>query len=192
MQRAGNGDAGSAFSERRSDEAASQESLRTRLEALNTEGRTDYQMDERYGRHASEANEAPTWFRGFFQHGSLASERIQEGQFVPFYEEMKTVNDQPSQEYLSARLASAADDLLRDSTLPPGVAEYNAQRDAVRGKTSDETVNAPRMSRPLEIRPELSLPDAFVRQEPPSSPPGQVQSRPAILPFPKRPGDLLR
>jgi hypothetical protein len=77
--------------------------------------------------------------------------------------------------------------------LPPGVAAYNAQLDAMHGKIPDATAMTPRIFRPLQAQEAMSQNvNVYAREEPPPSPPGQVQSRPAILPFPKKPGDVLR
>ena len=71
-----NPDAGSIFSQRRGDEAASQDNLRGRLETANTAGRTDYQKDERYGRHSSDSDEDSALSGGFSHHGSPGLERM--------------------------------------------------------------------------------------------------------------------
>jgi hypothetical protein len=187
-----NPDAESISPERRRDEAASQDDLRTRLEAMNTAGRTNYQKDERYGRRSSDSDEDSAWSRSFFHHGSPGLERMREGRFVPFYEEIKMINEQFSQGYSSARLFSAPNGLPRDSTLPPGAAEYTSQRDVARGNTLDETGGAPRTIHPEETTTVSQNPDVFARKEPPASTPSQVQSRPAILPFPKKPGSVFQ
>ncbi len=68
-----NPDAGSIFSERRRGEAASRDNLRGRLEAVNTAGRTDYQKDERYGKHSPDSDPDSAWSRDFF-HRALPPE----------------------------------------------------------------------------------------------------------------------
>jgi len=185
-------DAGSAFSEGKNDKTTGEESLRSRLEMVNTEGRTDYQKDGRYGERSPDSSENTVWTRSLFNHGFTGLERMREGQFVPFYDEVQGANQEAGQGFSTARSSSAADDQLRDSTLSPGVAAYNAQADAVRGKTPDGMTAAPRTIYPVQTQTVTQIPDVYARQEPPASPPGQVQSRPAILPFPKKPGDVLR
>jgi hypothetical protein len=186
-----NPDAESIYSERRSDEAASQDTLRARLEAESIAERADYQRDGRYGRRSSDSDEDPKWSRSVSHHGSSGLERMREGQFVPFYEEIKSMKEQPNPGYSSTRFSSAQDDLQRDSTLSPEAARYASQRGDALGKTPDETVNAPRTIRPAERTTVSQNPDVSERQEPPASPRGQVQSRPAILPFPKKPGSVF-
>lgn len=187
-----NPDAGSIFSERGRDDAASQDPLRARLEAVNTVGRTDYQKDEYYTRHSPDSDQDPAWSRSIFHHGSPGLDRMRQGQFVPLYEEMRTVNEQSGQEYSSARLSSASNDLPRDSTLPPAAAGHTSQWDVARGSTPDEPASAPRTFHPAETKSVSQNPDTFARQQPPASPPGQVQSPPAILPFPKKPSSVLQ
>jgi hypothetical protein len=187
-----NSDRESIFSNKRSNRSASEDNLRSRLEAVNTEGRTDYQRDERYGKHVPDSSENTAWPHSFFNHGLTGLERMREGQFVPFYEEVNAASQVVNQS-LPTRSATAADDLLRNSTLAPGMAAYDAQVDAMRGKTPDGTMAAPRTYYPVPAARVVSPnPDVYARQEPPASPSGQVQSRPAILPYPKKPGDVLR
>jgi hypothetical protein len=187
-----NPDAGTIFSEKRKEEAAIQDILRDRSEAVMTAGRTDYQKDEYYGGHFPNPNKDSASFRNFLDHGSSGLERIREGQYMPFYEEMKAINEQFSQGYSPARLFSAANGLPHDSTLPSGVDGYTWQKDVARGNTPGETASAPRTIHPAETRTVSQNPDRFGPQEPPASPPGQVQSRPAILPFPKKPGSVFQ
>jgi len=217
-----NPDAGSIFSQRRGDEAASQDKLHGRLETANTEGRTDYQKDERYGRHSSDSDEDSARSGGLSHHGSPGLERMREGQFVPVYEQVsawsrdllhhpssaesrasdkqlaasfalyiKTINEQSSQGYSSEGLSSAADDQPHRSSLSPD-AEYISERNAARDRRSDETASAPRTIHPVETKTVSQNPDTFAQQRPPASPPGQVQSLPAILPFPKKPGSVFQ
>ncbi len=208
-----NPNAGSISSERRSDEAASQDNLRTRLEALNAAGKTDYQKDGRYNRRSSDSDEdsalsrgfyhyalppeetvaqrLSAWSRDFFHQGSSALDRTQEKSMLS-YDKMRKINEQLSQEYSSARSSITPNDLPPISTLAPGADAYASQRDLARSRTQDEPVSAPRTFHPAETTALSLNPDVFARQEPPPSPRGQVQSRPAILPFPKKPGSVLQ
>jgi hypothetical protein len=205
-------DAGSIFSERRRDEAASQDSLGGRLEAGNTARRTDYQRVELFGRRSSDLVEESAWSSAFFRQalppeetvaqklsawsgslfhpGSTSFYRAQD-KSMPTYAQMKAINEQLSRGYPSARLSSAVDNQPRGSSLSPD-AEYLSERDAARGNTPDETVSAPRTFYPAETKTVSQNSDIFARQEPPASPRGQVQSRPAILPFPKKPGSVFQ
>jgi hypothetical protein len=56
----------------------------------------------------------------------------------------------------------------------------------------DETPGLPRTIHPAGTKTVSQNPDMFARQQPPASPPGQVQSPPAILPFPKKPGSVFQ
>jgi hypothetical protein len=211
-------DAGSIFSERGSDEAASRDGLRGRLEAVTTAGRTDYRKEELYGRHSSDSDEDSAWSRSFPHHGSPGLERMRDGQFVPVYEEvstwyhgvlhsrpasvdrtresqfyaqMKANNEQSSHGYSPERLSSVADNQPRGSSLSPD-AEYISERNAARARTLEETMSAPRTIHFAETNAVSQHPDIFARPDPPASPPGQVQSRPAVLPFPKKPGSVFQ
>jgi hypothetical protein len=213
-------DAGSIYSERRRNEAAGQDSLRTRLEAVNTAEGTDYQKEERYGRRSFDSDEDPAWSSGFFNR-ALPSEKTMtqrlsawsynllhpglpglqqrlQDKIMPSYAAMKAINEQSkelneqfSREYSSERLSSASGDQPHGSLLSPD-AEYISERNAARARMSDETVSAPRTILPAETTTVSQNPGVFARQEPPASPRGQVQSRPAILPFPKKPGSVFQ
>jgi len=188
---------GSLFSERRSAESVEdmsqdQDTLRSRLEAASRTGKIDYQRDERYNKRFPDATEDSGWSRSFFHDGLPDLNPMRHGQFVPLYEEQNVVSQQPNQGYFPARPLSAEDEQLRESMLPPGMAAYDAQLDAINGKIPDETAPTPHMFRPVDEQAVSQNTDTFARQEPPASPPGQVQSRPAILPYPKRPSSVLQ
>jgi hypothetical protein len=199
MERGRNPYGGRLFSDRRSAEdiefvSQDQDTLRTRLEAVNKAEKNDYHRDDRYSDRVPDANQDSTWSRGFFHNGLPDLNPMRTGQFMPLYDQMNVVNEQPSQGASPARPFGVEDEQLRESVLPPGMAEYNAQMDVMHGKIPDETVvvSTPRMSRPAAASAESQNPDMFARQDPPASPPGQVQSRPAILPYPKKPGSVLQ
>jgi hypothetical protein len=188
-QRGRNPDAESIFSDRKSDEATSQDSPRGRLEAAEAADKPDYRKDERYGRRTPDANEDSAWSHSFSHHGASHLERMREGQFVPFYQEAQPANEQPNS---SARLPGAADDLRRDYTSPPGGADYHSPTDDLRDRASDESAGGSQRFHYDEARTASQSPDAYSRQKPPPASQSQVQAQPAILPFPKKPGDLLR
>jgi hypothetical protein len=195
MQRGQNLDDKRMFFGRRDDDAANgHESLRTRLEAMHTAaGRTEYQKekDDRYGRNSQDINDDSPWARRSSHQGLFNLNGMHDGQFVPLYEDIAAVNPPPALEISPTRPFTALDEQVREATLPPGMALYNAQLDTLRGKIPDETAGASQTFRPMEARTVNQSSDPFERQQPPASPPGQVQSRPAILPFPKKPGDVL-
>jgi len=190
MDKGWNQNTGHIYSERRADDPVKPESLRARLEAMNTARTTYYQKDNRFDRRPSDSDEDSSWSRNLFHHGFLGMGETRE----PFYDDVKPMNAEPSQAYLSVRPSSAADDALRDSKLPPGMVEYNSQVDVLRGKTPEEMLTAPalRPYQPVETKTVSQNPDPYARQQPPASPPGQVQSPPAILPFPRRPGSVFQ
>jgi hypothetical protein len=188
-----NPNTGSAFSERRNEEASSQDSLRGRMEALTTTGKADYQRYDLYGRQSSDSDEETAESSSFFHPESTGSERMEEGRYQPFYEQMKAINEQPSQGYSPTSLYTAASDLSRDPSLPPSVAEENLQREFSRGVTPEGMASAPPAYHPPEETRTVSQNnDIYTRPDPPSSPQGDVQSRPAILPFPKKPGSVFQ
>ena len=208
-----NPDAGSLVSERRNDEAASRDHLRGLLEAASTAGRIDYQNDGLYGRHSSNWDGDSAGSLGLFRYGSPPEETVAQklskwpGSFLhrglpdshgaqdesmPTYAQMQAIKEQLGHGNSSARFSSAADDQPRSSSLsvnPPG---YTWQTDALHDRTPDERMSAPRAFYPVETKIVSQNPDIFERQRPPASPPGQVQSPPAILPFPKKPGSVLQ
>jgi len=184
-------DAGS-ISDRRRDEAASQENLRGRLEALNKAEKTDYQRDGFYSRRFSDSDEDSSLSRGLYHHSSSGLERMRAGQFVPLYEEARMINEQASQGYSSARPAGTANSLSHDSMLTPGVAGYASERDVARGNSPDETGSASWTYHPAETTIRSQNSDRFARQEPAVSSMVHAKPPPAVLPFPKKPGSVFQ
>jgi hypothetical protein len=185
-----NQDDQSTFSNRKSDELSRQGDLRTRLQAEITGRKTDYERNERYGSYYSKSEEDSASSSSFFHHESPGLERMGEGQFMPSYEEMKMLNDQ-SGGYSSVRPAGAEGSLSRRPTEVSGTTGYTFPGDIARGRTLDETAIPPRTYQP-ETRTVSQNADLFGPMEPPASPAGQVQSRPAVLPFPKKPGSVFQ
>jgi hypothetical protein len=197
LGRGWNQDTGIASANHIGHNPAGQASLRDRLEALHATGRDDYQSeqrqrDERYDKGSTDSDEDSVWSRRIFHYGLSGMGGTQVGQFDPFYDETKAMNQGSSQVNSWARPPSVIDDQLRDSRMTPGMAEYNSQLDILRGKTPEATQDAPGAFRPVETRTVSQNSDPYARQQPPASPPGQVQSPPAILPFPKRPGSVFQ
>jgi hypothetical protein len=184
-------DTGGAFSERRNNEVVSRENRLDRLDEAILAGRTYSQRDERDGRRSPDSDADPAWSRSLFHHDLTGLERMQEGKFISFSDEIQADNEPPSQAYSVSRSFNAENNLQRDDTLFPGLTDYNSQRDRMRDPSQDGLL-APRTFKPAETRSVNQNSDPYARQEPPPSPPGQVQSRPAILPFPKRPGSVFQ
>jgi hypothetical protein len=189
----GNLDASGAFSDKKTDQPATPGSLRARMETFDRAGKGEYQKDDRYYSTSSDSTEdSGSRSRSYFHYGASGLQRTTDGQFMPFTEEMRAMNEQATQRYLSARPSNPANDPLRDPASPASTTAYSPSRDFSRDRTPDEAMSAPQTFHPAEARPVNQNTDTFSRQEPPPSPRGQVQSRPAILPFPKKPGDVLR
>jgi hypothetical protein len=179
---------GGIYSDRAADISDNPDSLRARVQALHTGEKIDYERDERYGRQPIESDDTT----GISHHG-LFGLGTTDGNSRTSDAEMKSVNDGGSQTYTLTRPFNAADELLRESKMPPGMVEYNSEVSTLRGKTPDEAMSQSlRPYHPAETRAGSATPDPYARQEPPASPPGQVQSRPGILPFPKRPGSVFQ
>jgi hypothetical protein len=184
-------DSRNTFSQRREDNPAGRESLRNRLE-LSRERGSDYRRDERFSRDSSDSTEETTWSRSFFHHGPASSGGTREGQFESFYDGVRAASQVPIEAYSMALPPNPIDTMVRESQLPPGMAQYNLQLDALHGKIPDETQNPRFAFQPVQTRPLSLNPDPYARLAPPPAPPGQVQSPPAILPFPKRPGSVFQ
>ena len=186
-------------------------SLSSRLEGATASEKPDYLKDDRYGRNASDSDlnsglssdlyhrgipqeetivqRLSGWSRTFFHPGLPALEHIQD-RSMPSYDSMKAINQQLSSGYA----AQASDSLSGPPPAPTPVSPdpYLSQRDLDLHREQEDTPGAP-----LRIHPEepfsVSLnPDAFVRPRTAPAARWNVRSIPAVLPFPKRPGDVLR
>jgi hypothetical protein len=195
LSRAWDQDSERNFSDRKNGNPANRDNLHDRLESLNAMGEIDRHRDDPFRRDSSDSTEDTTWSHSFFHHGLSDMDGARDKQIDSFYDDIKAASPAPAlaETYSLPLPSSASDEMLHDSKLPPRMAEYNLQLDAMRGKTPDETPGARLTFQPVETRPVVSQnPDPYARQEPPASPPGQVQARPAILPFPKRPGSVFQ
>jgi len=125
----------------------------------------------------------------------LGSDRMREGQFESLYEQMKAMNEQslfgPGPAGPTARTLSLTDNPQRNPALYPGAFGYPSVMDDPRSKTPDETFGAPRSYRPVEAPRASANHSGFSRQDQPALA-GQVEPKPAILPFPKRPGSVFQ
>ena len=182
----------STFAGRREENPAVQDDLHARLDSLSSLGNNAYKRDERFYRDSPDSLENTTWVRNLFNHGLSGMTGTSEGRTGASHDDVKPASQWVGQTHAFSTPYSAADDLLRDSKLPPGMVEYNLQIDTLRGRTPEETPGARLTFQLPELKPVTQNSDPYARQEPPASPPGQVQSRPAILPFPKRPGSVFQ
>jgi hypothetical protein len=194
LSRAWDQDSERNFSDRRGDNPANRDNLHERLDPWSAARGIDRQRNDPFGRDSSASTEDTTWSHSFFHHELSGVGGTRDGQVDSFYDDVKAAaTPAPAETYSLPIPYSASDEMLRESKLPPRMVEYNLQLDAMRGKTPDETPGARLTFHPVETRPVVSQnPDPYARQEPPPSPPGEVQARPAILPFPKRPGSVFQ
>lgn len=188
------------LSDNRQDGPAGETDLRSRLETLHESMRSEYDRNDRYDRHdpydrnTTDSEQESGWTHSFFQHGFMGMGKSEDSQYNYWSDQTKAiVQQQPVEQpaYLRDQLTSAAEDQLRESKLPPGMVEYQAQQDEERGKVRDEPLTLRRYE-PVESRAINAEPNPYARQMPPPSPRGDVQSQPAVLPFPKRPGSVFQ
>lgn len=187
----------SFLAERKNDRDGDRDSLHARMDAMDAAMKDTYLLDQHSSRRSSGVNEEQAWNRGFFHEGLTDLERMQKGQFMPFESDMMALDpaaaSQRNQGYSSTDTTTTPDNQERNSVQSAGLAAYAAGRVAISPNVADPAASGiPQTYRPPARVDAYQNPNVFSRQEPPASPAGQVQSRPAVLPFPKRPGDVFQ
>jgi hypothetical protein len=201
----------SIFSERRRDEAAGEDHLPGRLESENAAGRIDYGDDQRYGRHFGDSDgdlkwscrtsedgsqsdgtankDLSAWARSLLHPASDGIDRSLTKQ--QRFTQMGMGDQNPLRGDSLDDSSRFSDRLPPNPALLPGAGAFAGQWGDRDRRTSEE------MSRePLHYKDEYTnamsqYSDLFSRQQPLAPPPIQVQSPPAILPFPKKPGSVF-
>jgi hypothetical protein len=200
---------GDAFSQENGDGATSDDSLHNRMDAAERkmddqkndrlDGSSDSAFDsswssEYYQQNTREQNTVVQKLSAFSQNllhpGLTGLQRLQD-RSMPSYALMKNLNEDLNPGPSPSDVPTEADEMRRNS-MQAQRTDIDGSMDNLRDPAQDQSTSVPLRIHPLE-EPSLSLnPDEYVRQLPPSSPRGWMQSQPAILPFPKKPGDVLR
>lgn len=202
----------SVFSERRRDEAANGDHLRGRLNSENAPGKNDYGADQLYGRHFGDLDEdwsRRTQDRGLQSEGSAKEDLSAWAHSVLHpasygidrtlakqqrFTQMGTVNPNNRQRDSSEDSSGVSDRLPTNPGLPAGaesVARQWSQWGDRDRRTPEETSREPLHYRDEYTNTMGQYSDSFSRPQPLAVPPSQVQSPPAILPFPKKPGSVF-
>ncbi|MGP8199857.1 MAG: hypothetical protein ACLQU4_10185 [Limisphaerales bacterium] len=201
----------SIFSHRRRQETASEGHFGGQAEAEKALGRIDYEADKRYASHFGDSGEDLTWSRQTLD-GGLEPEETARKEMSAWadkilhpasheidrtlarqqrFTQMRGVNRNSLGEDPSEDSFSVADSLPPGSTLSPATDTFATQWNDKGRRMPEETPRAPLNYKYDYTNTVGQYSDLFSRQQPPASPPGQVQSRPAILPFPKKPGSVF-
>lgn len=191
MGRGWDGDKRSIFSKEPDDQAVMQNgSLRDRMEA-EASRKDDLWRGDRYGTHSRTGDDS-VWSRNTFNDANAAW-RPQVEQYQTYLDELKAKSEQQREAGIRPERSLWPDDSRRELNYSANAglnwtpAEWASKRmDEQEQMSSSRTVQqAPSQSTTI-------FPDPYARLGPPPSPPGQVQSQPGILPFPKRPGSVFQ
>ena len=182
------------FSRDQNEDVTSDDSIRAACRT-DKRSRSDYQPGGHFGRTSDDSKDEPGWMKSVFEGGLSAINDGHDTQTSSFADKIKAMNDQTSQASMYSRTQPlrVEEDMLGQPKSPYAGTEYTSAWSATKGKTVDETYYSPLPIQTTIQRPAYvpQNPDVYARQEPPPSPAGDVQSRPAILPFPKKPGSVF-
>ncbi len=162
-------------------------------EASKAFGRDENRNEGLFGDRFTDSRGGLPWMRDSDSHGSMALDRLQHGEFVPFSEDFKSsYGPQPGSS--SAGGWRAGMDALHSSSLPPGMSEYSSPASSLPVGREGELFGTPGMA-PAWDGGASSRPAPRYN---PSAEQGwsaggqQQQAPPAVLPFPRKPGDLFQ
>ncbi|HZM04036.1 MAG TPA: hypothetical protein VFC44_13580 [Candidatus Saccharimonadales bacterium] len=178
------------FPQRRAEEGEGNQTFRERMDSLSMSGSRDSLNRDRFDGSSKSFESDSAWASGSFSHAFPSLDRMRAGQFVD--PQAKTILDSlPA----NAAPASNPDDPHYGYATAPGMTEYTSQTDALRGKAPEETMSALPVYRSTDTRYRANQtynnPGDSTSDFSPESR-GMAPSRPAVLQFPKKPGDVLR
>ena len=181
----------SIFARDNNDQAVLQNgSLRERLE-VEAERKNNSWRDNRYSDRFGSAEDS-TGTKKVSDQDTSVNWAPRLGQYQTFLDEMKEKSEQAKLANTWTQASPWPDDTRRETGFSPGKtpgwtpAEWDSKRTEVQSQTT------PVITQQSPVQPLTIFPDPYARLGPPPSPPGQVQSQPGILPFPKRPGSVFQ
>ncbi len=134
---------------------------------------------------------ASDWSARFDSHGATGSERVREGAFATEGEDFSTLY-QRSLGGLSQSSPLGPTDPLHSSAYSFGDSGNEMPAKSLRGQTEQEALMQPSMVHAWDALPSAASPLQSFVPEPSFSAPTFAPSAPAVLGFPKRPGDLFQ
>jgi hypothetical protein len=129
------------------------------------------------------------WARSFFHIGSTTLDRAMDKDATAGYTRTKETGKQADP---WASVSSPANAQSRDTTSATGEDAYGSSLDNANHKSQGDNMNLQHSYRTFEPKQAGSVSESPARPSSPASPKGYVRSRPAILPYPKKPGDLFK
>jgi hypothetical protein len=176
---------------RRNEEGERSDTLRARMDSLNNpinrEG--DPLTEDRFSSSSTEFDSGSAWMRSIYSH-TFPLDRLRTGQFVPIDSEAREVTEHAVG--AAPGYASSADSQQYNYATAPGMEQYNSQIDTLHGKIPDETVTISHLSRSSGSRGGTQSYGNYSHTDDSPESRNLAPTRPAILQFPKKPGDLLR
>jgi hypothetical protein len=175
----------------RNEDGERADSLRARLDPLNPASNRDRDplAVDRFSRDSRDLDTDSAWSRSPYNH-AISLDRIRTGQFVPFDGEEKSVLDPRATETTTSVPEPAPG--YNYATTAPGMAQYNSQLDTLHGKVPDERVTLSRSYHSESRSRQAQGYGSYSQADTTPESRGMAPTRPAILQFPKKPGDLLR
>ena len=177
--------------EKRNNESMAGDDLRNQMRAANAEGKNGYEQDDRFTKSTSQFDQAVDRRPAFFRFGAATVAQAQQEQFMPSYEQMKLVNEAYGLTTPPKFPSSSTDDFLQNSGPAASSDGYNP-KDLTRRDSTDESTAAMRLYRPVENRSGAQESSLYPSPDAANSYHNGVREQPAILTFPKRPGDIFK
>jgi hypothetical protein len=182
-------DSPGGLSQKRVNDPVMDNSLLGRMGAMTPTDKMDNQRDGADRWRSPNSSRDSAWTLSYLHHGAPGLEGT-EGQYWPSYTEMMLKGQELNQVNSSTVPSSiVGDDTSRNATQVPGVADFQPRRDT---ESPEQTSATQAYHYPGQATSETGQSAEYLaRREPPASLSSQIQP-PAILPLPKKPGDLLK
>ena len=178
------------YPQQRVENGEGNQTFRDRMDSLSMSGSHDSFSRDRFDGSSKSFESDSAWASGSFSHAFPSLDRMRAGQFVD--PGAKSILDSlPA----NAAPASNPDDPRYDYATTPGMTEYTSKTDALRGKAPEDAMSASPVYRSSDTRYRANQTynnsgDSTSEFSPESR--GMAPTRPAVLQFPKKPGDVLR
>ncbi|HUD49259.1 MAG TPA: hypothetical protein VMR33_20695 [Candidatus Baltobacteraceae bacterium] len=147
-------------------------------------------LEDRLGGHLDDHG-AADWLRSFGFHGQAVPEPMHQGALGPEKEDFGTFYQQPTGGYSQANTMAPRDPL--HSSAYRGETAGNDLPDAgLRDQSEQQALMQPTLPHAWDVLPSAAHPQRTLERQQPFTAPSRAPNAPAVLAFPKRPGDLFQ
>jgi hypothetical protein len=183
-------DKDSAFSKDRSWTETDRDLSQSGTDSLESEGidglRDSARLSGRFDDHS-----VSDWFKTLNSHGALAAERARQGDYRPVSQDTSTFFDRAYGAFSQGNPLGPTDP-LHTSAYASGNAETDLTEGILGGQNDKKVLMQPSLPQAWEALPSAAHPVRPIVRQQAFSASSRAPNAPAMLAFPKRPGDLFQ